>query len=454
MSSVKNTELFETTPVPKALRTMMLPTIMGQLIILIYNMADTFFIGRTDNPYMVAAASLVLPVFNISIAISNLTSVGSSALISRLLGASREDEARRVSSFCIYCTLFAAAIFSLIILVFMRPVLRLLGAGDNTFEYARTYALCVIVFGAIPTIFTSVLANLVRSVGESAKAGFGVTLGGVINIILDPIFMFVLLPDGYEIAGAGIATCLSNCISCTYFIISVRKLTKRSVLGLLPIKDLPEKSSIASIFSVGTPSCISSFLFDIDYMVVDKLMSSYSDIALAAVGIVLKAERLPLNVGQGICHGMVPLIAYNYSSKDFKRMNLISKQALKVGITVAVISIALYEAFAPYIIRFFIKDALTVELGARFLRIRTVATLFMFMSFYHVFLFNGYGRGEYSLLLAIVRWAVFNIPMLFLLNALIGMYGIVWSQLISDILTVILSVYVHHRFKKENALLT
>ena len=450
MNEVKNRELFENMPVARAVSKMAIPTIIGQLIILIYNMADTFFIGRTNNPFMVASASLILPVFNITISIACVAGVGGGALISRLLGEHQEDEAKRVCSFSIYFSATLAILFSVGVLLFMRPLLGVLGADEDTFAFARIYALCVIVIGGLPTIMTNVLANLVRSIGESGKSGFGVTLGGVINIALDPLFMFVLLPKGQEIVGAGIATCLSNCISCLYFIIVIKKLKNRSVLGLLSVKKMPQKSSIGKIFSVGVPSAVATLLFDVDYIVLDKLMSGYDNIALAAVGIVLKAERLPLNVGIGICQGMVPIVAYNYAAKDYKRMKEVSRFALLCGIGFAILSITMYEIFAPYIMRFFIDDAQTVLLGTKFLRIRSLATVLMFASFYHVHLFNSYGKGKYALLLGVARWAVFNIPMLYIMNAAVGMYGLVWSQLLADILTVVLSVIVHQRFAKKN----
>lgn len=446
---IKNQELFENMPVAKAVRTMCVPTVIGQLIVLIYNMADTFFIGRTGNPYMVAGASLILPLFNIALPIAALAGIGGGSLISRLLGQYRKDEAQRVSSFCVWFAILMAAMFSAGVFLFMQPLLHLLGAGTNTFDYARIYALCVIVAGGIPTILTNVLAHIVRSIGESKKAGFGVTLGGVINIILDPLFMFVILPKGNEILGAGIATCISNCISCAYFMLVIKKLGRENAVSLAFPKVMPEKSSIKSIFFVGIPASVTTLLFDVDYIIIDKLMSAYSDVALAAVGIVLKVERLPLNIGVGICQGMVPIVAYNYSSKNYKRMKDISRFALLSGIVCAVISIALYELFSPQIMQFFINEPETIAIGTGFLRIRCIATIFMFMSFYHVHLFDGYGRGKESLLLGLIRWVGFNIPMLFLLNHFIGMYGIVWAQAISDFMTVIVSLLVHRRYMKK-----
>lgn len=174
----KNTEadrerVFREYPVAKALRVMVVPAVVSQLIVLIYNMADTFYVGLTDNPYMIAGTSLILPVFNISLCLAGLAGVGGGALISRLLGQGREDEARRASVFSLYLAAFIAAVFAVGTGVFMDPLLKLLGAGENTYEYARQYALCVIVCGGVPTVLSNALANVVRSVGRSKEAGGG-----------------------------------------------------------------------------------------------------------------------------------------------------------------------------------------------------------------------------------------------------------------------------------------
>ena len=448
MAKVNSKDIFETLPVPKAVKEMALPTVFSQIIVLIYNMADTFYLGRTNNPYMVAGASLILPVFNICLSLAGLTGVGGGALISRLLGEEREDEAGKVSAFTFYLAIAVTAVFSISMFVFMQPILGLLGASDNTIHYARQYAFCVIVLGGVPTVLSNVMSNLLRSVGVSKEAGLGIAMGGIINIILDPLFMFVLLPKGNEVLGVGIATLTSNCIACVFFFCVIYRIRKQSPISFSIRKGLPERRSIGSIFNVGIPSAIATLLFDIDYVIIDKLMASYGDIALAAVGIVLKAERLPLNVGIGICQGMMPIVAYNYSAKNYERMNSTIKFSIKVGIIVSIFSIALYEIFAGSIMRIFISDSQTVLLGTDFLRIRCLATPLMFMSFFTVYVFQGFGEGNKSLFLGVMRWAVFNIPMLFILNHFIGMYGIVWSQVCADILTVSLSFCVYRRYTR------
>lgn len=446
-SRASKEDVFQSLPVPTALRNMIVPAISSQLIVLIYNMADTFFVGKTNNPYMVAGTSLILPVFNITLCLAGLAGIGGGSLISRLLGQGREEEARRVSAFSLYLGLTIAALFAVGIAVFMEPVLSLLGAGENTYAYARQYALCVIVTGGIPTVLSNVLANLIRSIGRSREASAGIILGGLLNIALDPLFMFVLLPDGQEVLGAGLATCLSNCTAFLFFVVVLLRMGKGAVVTFSPKGGLPRRSSIAAVFGVGVPSAIATFLFDLDYVIIDKLMVSYDDLALAAVGIVLKVERFPLNVGIGICQGMMPLVAYNYSAGNKQRMEDTIRLARRLGLTIAAISILLYEVFAVQFSHLFIADTQTVELASQFLRIRVLATPLMFLSFFTVYLFQAFGKGQISLFLGVTRWLVFNIPMLFILNAIFGMFGIVWSQATADILTVALSLYVYRTYR-------
>ena len=445
----RNKYLFEVMPVPKALAQMAVPTVISQLIVLIYNMADTFYIGRTNNPYMVAGAALILPIFNVCIAVANIAGTGGGTLIARLMGEQHPEKARRVASFSIWFSAFMGLFFAVMTCIFMRPLLLALGASGETFDFARQYCTCVIVIGATPTITAMTMGNLLRNVGCSRQAGFAISMGGIINIILDPLFMFVLLPPGHEILGAGLATALSNTITFTYFIVTILRL-HNPILHFSLRDGLPGAALLASFFGVGLPAAMGPFLFDLDYIVLDRLMAAHSDIALAAIGIVLKAERLPLNVGVGLCLGMVPLAAYNYSAGNLPRMQAVLRTARATGIAISIASIALYELFAPYLIRIFIGDAATVALGTNFLRIRVLATVMMFMSFIYVYFFQALGQGRTSLFLVVMRWLMINIPMLFLLDRLFGVYGLAWSQLVSDTLVAFLSWLIYHRYRLKH----
>ena len=441
--SIDQTEIFERMPIGKALATMAIPTIVSQLITLAYNMADTWFIGQTDDPYMVAASSLVLTVFLMTTALANLFGVGGGTLTVRLLGRKREDEARRVASVSLVMAGGAALVFSGLCFVFMDPLLRTLGASEKTIGYARQYLLFVVVLGGLPTVLSATMSAMLRNVGYSKEAAFGLSMGGVLNVILDPILMFVVMPDGYEVVGAALATMLSNCAVMVYFILMYRKVRDDCILELPRRIERIERESLRSLFGVGVPAAMSVLLFDVTNMVINRLSSGYGDFQLAAMGIVLKVERLPLNIGIGICLGMVPLIAYNYASGDFARMRRFFSAARNAGLCVAVVSVVLYWFGAPWLIRAFIGNAETVAYGTQFLQARCFATPFMFLSFHMVHFMQAVDRGKTSFILAAIRQLALNIPILLVLNHFFGMTGIVWTQMTADILNVIVSYLVY-----------
>ena len=438
-------EIFETRPVPRALAKMAIPTIVSQLITLVYNVADTWFIGQTNNPYMVAASSLVLTVFLMTTSIANLFGVGGGSLVVRLLGRKDEEEAKKVASLSLVMATAASLAFSILCFIFMNPLLRLLGASDNTIGFARQYLMFVVVIGCFPTVLANTMSSMVRNIGYSKQAGFGLGMGGVLNVILDPIFMFVIFPDGYQVVGAAVATMLSNIITLIYFIIVYKKLAGETVLTLPRSIEKIRRDSMGSLFSVGIPAAMSLFLFDLCNIVINRLASGHGDIELAAIGIVLKAERLPLNIGIGICLGMAPLAAYNYASKNHKRMKDFFRTARLAGLIVSVLCVVFYRICAPYIIGAFIEDADTVRYGTQFLQSRCFATPFMFLSFHMVHFMQAVDRGKISFLLAVIRQICLNIPILFFMNMFFGMSGIVWTQLTADIINVIISyvIYTH-----------
>ena len=443
------TELFETTPVFRALTVMAVPTIISQLIVLIYNLADTWFIGQTDDPYMVAAAALVSTVFLMITGLSNLFGVGGGNLVVQLLGRRQEDEARRAASLSLVMAAGSALIFSLLCLAFMDPLLYLLGASENTIGYARQYLIPVVIIGAPPTLLANTMSTMLRNVGYSKEAGFGVSLGGLLNVGLDPLFMFVLLPKGYEVLGAALATLLSNLVSFVYFIVIYQKVQSKTVLALPRRIERVQKSSMRAIFSVGVPAALSLLLYDLTNIIINKLSSGHGDIELAAMGIILKVERLPLNICVGICLAMMPLVAYNFASGDRQRMLAFFRISRRAGLAVAAVCIALYWPFAPQIMHAFIHDEQTVALGTVYLRARCFAPIMMFLCFHMVHYMQALGKGGVSLALAAIRQLGMNIPLLFLLDHFFGMTGIIWTQVTADALTAAISYLIYAHVKRE-----
>ena len=443
------TELFERMPVGKALMTMAIPTIVSQLITMIYNLADTFFIGMSNDPYKVAAASVVGVLFFMLSALGNLFGVGGGSLLSRLLGEKKESDARRVSAFSFYGAMAVAAVYSLVCFLFTEPLARLLGASDNTVGYASSYLRWVVVIGGIPSTLGLTMSHLLRSAGYSRESGTGLAIGGISNILLDPLLMFVILPPGNEVTGAAIATLLSNIISLLYFLFIYHRLKEKSVLTLSPQAARIEKKLVSAILSIGLPSALTTLLANITSIVKNNLTASYGDVELAAYGIVMKADMLPLNIGMGLCQGMMPLVAYNYAAKNYPRMKSFTRAAQIAGMATACVFIAVFELLAPQIIWLFIRDEATIAYGTAFLRIACLATPFMIANFQKIFCLQAMGKGKESLLLGVCRQGLFAIPILLLMNHFVGLYGVVAAQLISDSFTFILATLVYRRIYKQ-----
>ena len=288
-------EIFEDLPVPKAVAVLVIPTIISQMVTMIYNLADTFFVGQLGDPVLVAAVSLSFSLYNMFSAVANLFGIGGGSLISRLLGAKREEEVRHVSAFSFYLGLLAALAYSLVCFFGRTPILRALGASDAVLPYAKSYLTWVIGVGGVPTMLGLMLAHLLRSEGHAREASLGMMLGGVANIVLDPVFIFVF---HMSVAGAAIATFLSNILSCLYLIGCFARLRGRTHMSLDP--RLICFSCAAEVLYVGLPAAMGPLLASCANMTINKLASAYGDVPIAAFGIDKKLDMFPLRVGMGI----------------------------------------------------------------------------------------------------------------------------------------------------------
>ena len=458
-SAPSKKELFETMPVPRALAALAVPTIISQLINLIYNMVDTIYIGMTGDAYKTAAVTLAFTIFMMTVSFANLFGIGGGSLIARLIGNNRPEEAKKVSAFSFYGAIVIALAYSLLIGLFLDPVLRLLGASSATIEFARQYVWLVVIIGNVPVILSMVCAHLLRNTGYSKQASIGLSGGGILNIILDPLFMFVLLPRGMEVFGAALAILLSNVVSCIYLILVMKKVTAQSPLSIRFRDALAlEKTEKKSLFTVGIPSAVLTGLFDVASIFLNLLMAAHGDLELAAIGIVMKAERLPNAVNVGLCQGMLPLVAYNYSSGNWERMNKTISVTRFCGLCIAVASCLLFEIFAPSVVRVFLSTstgnvaASTAAIGyaAVFLRLRCTASVPQFLNYSTSFCMQAVGNGSGTLLHAVVRELGFYIPLMYLMNALFGTAGLAAALVAGEICGAVFAFWLMNRWKKKN----
>ena len=447
--------LFEDVPVPKALATMAIPTIISQLINLVYNMVDAFFIGRTGNSYMVAATSLTLTLVMMLTALSNLFGVGGGSLVARLMGAGQEDECRRVSAFSVYGAALTALVHALLIGGFMRPILFFLGASGETITYASQYTMLVVVTGGVFSMLSMTSAHLLRNAGYSSQASMGLSLGGVLNMGLDPLFMFLLLPRGMEVVGAALATLLSNAVSCAYLLSQIRKASAAAPLSLRVRNARQVRgSSVRQLFSVGVPSAVLTGLFDLANVSVNMLSAAHSDLVLAGMGIVMKVERIPTAVNLGICHGAMPIISYNYSSGDHGRMRQTVKTARLWGLLVSAAAILFFQLFAGSVTRLFMstrgadteKALLTIGYATMLLRIRSLASPVQFINYHSSYCMQAMGNGRATMLHAFVRELVFYIPLQFVMDRLWGVTGLACALPVGELCGALFALWLFNRF--------
>lgn len=440
MKAYTEKELFETVSVPRAVATLAVPTVISQLATMIYNLADTFFIGRIGDPYMVAAVSLVSPWFNLLTALGNLFGLGGSSLISRLLGANNRRSIKYVAAFSVWGGGAATLIFSLCSYFARAPLLNFLGASPDTYGYAESYLNWVVVLGGVPTMLSLTLGHLLRSEGHARPASAGMMFGGILNVVLDPILIFGFDMD---VTGAALATALSNAASLVFFIVQYIRLGERTSVSLKP-KYFTFRF-IKPIFSVGLASALATTLGNAANMVMVKLASGYGDIPVAAYGIVKRIDQFPLNMSMGLCQGFMPLVGYNFAAKNYKRMRAVSFFSWKVAIIMSACFIACFAIFAPQILHLFIPEEQTSELGAQFLRIACLAVPLTSVNFLISYTLQAMGKGAQSAALTFSRQGALNIPLLIIMNLIFGLYGMIWTQLAVEVimLPVSLGMYAH-----------
>ena len=441
MEDNKKTELFERVPVPDAVMRLAVPTILSSLVMVLYNLADTYFVGMLDNPVENAAVALAAPVLLAFNAVNNLFGVGSSSMMSRALGRRDYDTVYRSSAFGFYCCIICSIIFSIICTVGKNPLLGLLGADARTAASTAEYLKWTVTFGAAPAILNVVMAYLVRAEGASFHASVGTMSGCLLNIILDPLF---ILPRGFNMgaAGAGLATFLSNCVACLYFFILLYRKRGNTYVCIRPSMFRFKKDIVLGVFGVGIPASIQNLLNVTGMTVLNNFTSSYGPDAVAAMGITQKINMVPMQISMGLSQGIMPLISYSYSSRNIRRMKDMLRFVIKISMGFMVTVSAGYFLFAGNLIEMFMENEAIVTYGTMFLRGFCLGLPFLCMDFIAVGVFQASGLGKNALIFAVLRKIVLEIPALFILNALFPLYGLAYAQFAAELILAAAAVVV------------
>ncbi len=442
--------LFETMSIPKAVASLSIPMVISSLVTVLYNLADTYFVGMLNNPIQNAAVTLVYPVILAFNAVNNLFGVGTSSMMSRKLGAGEHKKVRIASSFGFWGAIIFSSFLALICTILKAPLLNLLGADADTLQTTSNYMFWTVNLGAVPAILNVVMAYMVRSEGAALHASIGTMSGCILNIILDPIF---ILPQFLNMGatGAGLATFISNCIACMYFFILNFIKRNNTFVCFNPIKLKQLTPDVAfGIFGVGIPASIQNLLNVTGTTILNNFTSAYGASAIAAMGISHKLFMIPSQVALGFSQGVMPLVSYNYASRNHKRMKNAITYAFLIMVPIMLLITAGYYFSSEHLIRLFIDNQDIINHGTLFLRRMCIGMVFLTTDFMVIGVFQALGLGKNALIFAILRKIVLEIPLLFILNHITPLYGLASAQSIAEIILATAAIIMLLRIFKQN----
>jgi putative MATE family efflux protein len=429
MKKYTGIELMEKAPVGTAIIRLALPMIVGMLAQAIYNMTDMFFIGQTGDPNMVAAVSLVFPLFMISQALGNIFATGGSSYISRLLGAKKIDEARHTSSVSFYCSLGIGLLLAVILLMVKTPVLYLIGASDATFAYADDYFSIVNIFLPIAAAGT-VLGGQMRSEGATDKAMYAMLMGIVLNIVLDPIFIFWF---DMGTAGAAWATVAGQAVTFVYGVCYF--LSKKTVLSVRPADYKPNKTMWFQLLSIGVPAGLSNVIMSVSNILGNRIAAGYGDFVIAGIGVQMRVASLYFMLVFALAQGWQPFAGFNYGAKNYDRLRKGFKLTLVYATALCIAGSVILRFAGDTFIRFFINDGPTIEAGRTMMHTFVWGLPFIGIQITLMVSFQSFGKSVQAMIITLGRQLLFYVPLLYLLNHLFGFSGFVWAQPAADILT-------------------
>lgn len=437
-------ELFEHAPVPKAYFTMALPVVMGMVVNLVYNIVDTFFIARTQNAQLVAGVSLCAPIFTLMIALGDIFGLGGSSLISRLFGEKKDEEGKRASGFCFYAAILCGVLVTILLLLLKTPVLHLLGATDETIWYAGQYYQ-YLALGAPFIIVALTPSNLIRTEGLALQSMAATILGAVVNIILDPVFIFGL---NMGAGGAAIATVIGNAASVVLLVYFVR--TKSRKLTVSPKNIKISGAAVVSILAIGIPASVTNIMQSFGIALTNRFLAGYGTEKVAAMGIAMKVNMIVVLVMVGFAFGAQPLLGYNYGAGNKKRLKEFIRFDLMVEIGFAVICALVLALLAPQFVRLFMKDESIVQSGSLMLRCLLISSPMIAVVLVFTTLFQAEGKALSALILSISRQGVIFACCIVVLKMLLGYMGVICAQAVSDVITGVIALALYWKSMRKS----
>lgn len=437
--------VFDLNNIKKTYLKMAMPVVLGMVVSLVYNLADTFFIAQTGDTNLVAGVSLCAPVFTALMAFGNIYGQGGSSLISRLLGEDDIEGTKRVSSFCFYIAIATGLVLMVLMLIGCDPLLNVLGANEDTFQYAKEYYL-VLAVGAPMTVLSFIHSNLVRCEGMATESMLGSVFGTIVNIILDPILISVFNMGAF---GAAVATIIGYTCSDIFFLFVLH--AKSKILSVDIKKCHVDSRELQQIMGVGFTAAITNLMSSLTTIVLNQSLLPYGTESIAAMGIVLKVNMIAQLILTGFAFGGVPLFGYVYGSKNFAKMKELLRFALIFLCGLSVVLTVILFAFAPSFISVFMGEASIITMGSEMLRYQVISTVFVAIVLLMTVVFQATGKVRPALIMSLSRQGVVFIVVLLACSYLFGYTGVIMSQAVADIISAGIALVLYNAMKKEFA---
>ncbi|WP_367341333.1 MATE family efflux transporter [Limosilactobacillus sp.] len=434
-------DLFENTSIKKAYFTLALPIALSMLVTLFYNMVDTYFVAKTGIPALVAGVSQGAPLFTLMIAIGDIFGIGGSSLISRLFGEKRNELARNVNSTCCYAAIICGIIIGIALFIWQTPFIHMLGASQATWKYAREYYL-VIAAGAPFIIFGLTPTNTLRTEGLAVQSMISSMVGTVINIFLNPFFIFTC---GLGAAGSALATVTSTVIGDVLMVYFMVK--KSHYLSFNPRHAHLPMEFVRQVLEIGIPASIINLMTTFAAAMTNRYLIHYGADSVAAMGIAIKVSMIISMIFVGFAYGAQPLIGYTYGAKDKKRYNETIKFDLQVVVGFALVMTIIIQIFAPQFIRFFMNRPTIVREGTLMVRWLVSSTAFAGAILVFTTTFQSLGKAVPAFLLALARQGICFYIALVVLNHLFGYTGILAAQAAADTATLIIGMLLYQHYR-------
>lgn len=431
-----NEAIFRDAPVWKAILSTSVPSIFSMLVMILYNMADMFFVGQLGDPSQVAAVSLVSPIYSILMAIASMVSSGGCTLLARALGQGNQKDGKLYVSLIVWGSIILGIVFAAVLLPANQPVLHFLGVNDEIVPYAKVY-LCVLSIGAPAMIFTTALGGAVRAEGAIKVGLLSHMLSTICNILLDPLFVLYLRMG---VGGAAVATVLSNTIGAVYLIYYVLRRSKNFTLSPLPALQNP--LAFGRILSIGLPNFVSSTLVGFAHAIANQLLVQYGTIAIAGMAAASKSTTMISMTQMGTAAGAQPLLSYNYGAKNLPRIREILKKLSVLTISIGLAMTSFCVLNQKTLVALFLKEPSALALGQQFIKLLVLTGPFLGLYYISTYFLQATGNAKLSTLVSLLRQGIFLLPFLYIMNWKFGMTGNIWAHIISDVLAAGIAVFL------------